>query len=337
MRLLFTLALISFYGLAQAQTTLTIIRNRGWGDFSREIDSIRISRFSDERPITAAYKDSITFIFKEPYADLYSVSYLHNGSTFDTWQRWLDTGKVKVTITKPRFDFQLTTTNSPLTQRAEKFYVALGYYRKRTDTAVVNDLLLKTYKENIGNPFSFAVGRIFYEYNEQNIQRYREINMLEREQPSEIKENIFYAMMLRGRFRNSEKLFINYFDNTVLVNAAGQETSKPFDKAKYNILFFAGKATPAAIEQFNAFSSTWKNYNARDFNFLVIYSADKEKWLPLFQKSGLPYFQLINEQHFIIQTLCHSDTRFYIVDGLIKISGFYDTFTGTVNHFKTRR
>jgi hypothetical protein len=335
MRLLIILVSIFCCLSVHAKTTLTLINQKGWS-FSPTIDSVKISRFSDERPLIISYKDSMILTFLEPYADLYSVSYLHNGSIVRTWQRWLDTGMVTVKINLDGFDIKLVT-NSPLTQRVEKFYIDLGYYKKRTDTTTVNDLLINTYKENIGNPFSFAVGRIFYEYNEQNRQRIFEMNAIEREQPAVIKKSIFYAMMIRERFRYSEKLFINYFNNTVLLNSAGQETSNPFDKGKYNIVFFAGKATPATMEEFRTFSSKWTSYDPKDFNFYVIYSTDKEKWQLVFQKSGIPYFQLISEQNFTSQTLCHPDTKFYIVDGVVRIPGFYDSFSGVVNHFKDRR
>lgn len=333
MRRLFTLLFLCCIITGSAQTNLTLILNRN----NHKIDSVKISRFSDDKALVIPYKDTITVSFDERYADLFSVGYYENGKSSFTWQRWLDTGSIKV-ISRVALSLTVDTIiNSPLTYTVQKFYSQLGDYRHHPDSAFVNNLLVNTYKENLGNPFSFVTGRIYYDYNQQNKQRILEMNALEREQDKEIKKSIFYAMMLRERFRNSEKLFINYFAGNVLLKSSGQITNHPFDLARYNILFFAGSATTQAIAEFNALNSKWAEFDPKDFTFFIVYaSKDKDIWKPLLEKSRISSFQLVSEQNFMSETLFYPDTKFYIVDGRARVPGFYDSFTEISDHFKNR-
>jgi hypothetical protein len=338
--LLFPLFTFCFF-TGFTQTKLTLLLNRN-GQETR-IDSIKITPFSKDKGIIVPYKDSVTVSFGEKYADLYSVDYYVKGSSYYKWQYWLDTGTVtvKARLNPPGMVSSSlvidTFINSPVTYAAKHFYSQLGDYRHRSDTVTLNNLLIESYKENSRNPFSFAIGRIYYTYNLNNIQRFREMNILEREQDKEIRKSIFYSIMLNERFRNSEKLFINYFERNVLLSPSGQTISYPFDRGRYNILFFAGSATTQAIAEFNALNSKWTEFDPKDFTFFIVYtSKDKDIWKPLFDKSSIPSFQLISEQSFLNETLFYPDTKFYIVDGRVQIPGFYDSFTDVSDHFKNR-
>lgn len=324
-----------------AQTKLTLLLNRN--NSKSGIDSIKIARFSNDAGIMVPYKDSLTISFEEKYADLYSVDYYTKGVVQYKWQSWIDTGTVTVrsklkSAGLTSYSLVIDTfINSPVTYAAKRFYEQLGTYRHRTDTSVLNELLIKSYKENSNSPFSFVIGRIYYDYNQNSIQQYTAINALEREQDREIKKSIFYAMMLRERFRNSEKLFINYLSGTVLTNTAGQQASAPLDRAKYNIIFFAGAATTPAIEEFNELDKHWQGFPPKDFTFFIVYtSKDKDRWKPILEKSRISSYQLISEQDFMNQTLFYPDTKFYIVDGKVRIPGWYDSFTQVADHFKNR-
>jgi len=318
---LYFFLLLSF--LVPAQTKLTIVqRGQKFG-----IDEIKIERFSNQKFITYPAKDSVTIEFDNKFADLYTFRFYSSSHLIYEFQAWLDTGNPKLIISKGK-DTPIeigAIEKSPITDRARKFAVAFKDLAHGADSAKVNEFMLETYKQNLNTPLSFYVGEFYYNYNKSSTSNYLHLNALESLQKRDLKQSLFYAMMLRRRFTFTEQKFFDYFKRNQFVHLFSSSKINAFDSTKVNILLFLSDPTTESIKSLQDFYSHIHKLDVRTFNILIaVDEKSATEWKGKMTNDGVakivvPGKELQQETTFL------PITKFYFIKPSKRIIGYYDT------------
>lgn len=144
--------LLNFH--SKAQTNIQIILKT-----DKQIDSVDAFDLSQKENYSFPYKDTLTFNFNKKDIDCYYIRY-HEKTKMYRKQIWLNNGDLVIKAHITNNDLVIDTVmNSPIYYKAIFFYSSYSNILKTNDSIKINSFLLKSYKENIDNIFSYSIGQ----------------------------------------------------------------------------------------------------------------------------------------------------------------------------------
>jgi len=324
---IFSLLLLSVNKISTAQTTITFEVPEG----KNAIDSIQIHSFTNNKDWTIPFKNNVRISFPEKYPDLYTFRYLEGNKTRKRWEYWLDTGNIKIVVKGGESGDSAyrtvtdTVIGSPLTYKAIDFWKQYASLVSSNDTAALNEYLVRTYKENMNNPFSFVAGKCFYEYDHSGM--FTQINSLDELQNNVIKENAFYELMLRNRFRRSQFSFIRFFNRQSFRKIHGGKTRGRIRYPEPSILFFLNTRTPEALQELTELEKAIPRIISKEIYLLIaVNKAHYPSWKKRLRELHFKNTIVVDGDALLKQTGFYPRTKFYFIDFGAVITGYYDSF-----------
>ncbi|MCF6404351.1 hypothetical protein L3C95_15750 [Chitinophaga filiformis] len=320
------LLLLSVCEISTAQTTITFEVPEG----KNVIDSIKIQSFTNNKEWTIPFTNNVHISFPEKYPDLYTFRYVEGNKTRKRWEYWIDTGNIKIVVKGGDAGDSAyrtvtdTVIGSPLTYKAIDFWKQYRSLVNANDTAALNEYLVRTYKENMNNPFSFVAGKHFYECH---CGAFTQISSLDELQNDIIKENAFYALMLRNRLRSFQFSFIHFFNEQSFKKIRGGKTKGRFRRSNPGIVFFLNTKTPTSLQELTNLEKALPRIISEEIYLLIaVNKAHYPAWKNRLKKLKFKNIILVDGDALLKQTTFYPLTKFYFIEFGSMITGYYDSF-----------
>lgn len=232
--LLLTLLFIFFlFAPGTSQTRLQLILRT-----DKPIDSLLIIHWTDKEVSRLAYTDTLYVNFKTRGIDFYHLNYtIADGKPYYA-PLFLDTGTIKVISHIENEKLVVDSViGSPIYEKYVRWKYDYNLLKQKTDTAALDSFLLRTYKENIDNLFSFSIGNRYLElYQNDKLKLYALLPLIAK-QTKELKEQFGFSFLndrLLGIIGNDVIRLSDY----PLIDAGNQTTHAKTLNAKHVILDF---------------------------------------------------------------------------------------------------
>jgi hypothetical protein len=159
---LFTILVVLNSSLHAQTNIVFILKNAA----AHRIDTVEAFDLTQKEVYNYDFRDTLTMHFKKNNIDCYNILCHGNGQIYRR-QIWLDSGNIRIEAHIDSSELLVdTVVNSPTYYQAKNFAREYRDLWNANDTIALNNYLLTKYEENIQNPFSFVIGNLYIQVNQ---------------------------------------------------------------------------------------------------------------------------------------------------------------------------
>lgn len=291
---IFPLMLFVVLGLHSAgQTRIQLVMKQTGGHAIDKVDAFDLSQ---KEILDFGYKDTLELKFNKRNIDCYNIRYHENGKMFRQ-QIWLDTGHIKIEAHLAGDELVIdTVTGSPFYYYVSRFYESYFALAKEHDTARVNAFLLKTFRDNMDNPFSINAGLYYVMLNQNQKIELLKFKTLADGQGDRFSWFLLYPMVVEraSKILSVEKINLAGYD---FYDTEDKKKKLHLEGAEYYVLDFWFLGCKPCLEQHIEIKEKEEKLKNKKVRMISISTdSDRQKWKAYLSGHGYQWANYLQER-----------------------------------------